>query len=93
MGLNKSIVKQQADAGMCVKIGYESERQGLKVRTVEPYSYRMKMAWFRGVRVEAEFLLAWDIEDNDHIRSYRVVAITSTASSDVPSKNRFDVEI
>ena len=71
--------------GKTVKIWYykfsSTGRRTSKRQVVEPYSFR------------GPFLFAWNIDENDHIRSYWLKNIWRTSLQSVDSLRRFPIEI
>jgi len=80
------ILVTAAMTGKCVLVTYRSEGDNIPFnRLVEPYSYRSEAG--------KTFLMAFDLDHNDHIRSYDVSEIFGFGPSAINSQLRWEVEI
>ena len=74
-----------AQTGKCVKFLYPREGGGpLKLRTVEPYSYRVVNG--------KNFLFAWDVDDGT-MKQWDVTKVQSVRIAVKSSQMRFSIEI
>lgn len=91
MGFDVDLMVSQAGLGLCIEILYRSEGDsGSTWRVVEPYS--INDIW-EGRRIAKSLFFAWDIEKDDHIRSYDISKIEDTKVSLVISALRFPLDV